>query len=188
MRVKAEVRASDGKRHATAIDFEPFTVTDRAPSIDVSQTSLDFGSVIVGQSKDLTFTIRNIGSGLLTVNSLTTDNSQFSVPAPTAPFTIPPGGQQTITVCFTPSAVGPTGGRLTINSGDPARPGIDVFLSGVGVVLSVTVNDHRVTGDPLGPNAPCVPPPIPKSTFAPTDPVVFQWTSVSGFQSLKIDI
>jgi hypothetical protein len=185
VRVKAEVRASDGKRHATAIDFEPLTVTDEAPSIDVSQTSLDFGSVIVGQSKDLTLTIRNIGASPLTVNSLTSDNSQFSVPTPTAPLTLPPGGQQTVTVHFTPNAVGPQGGRLTITSTDPARPSIVVFLSGVGITTttSFTVNDHRVTGDQLGPNAPCNPPPTLKSTFVPTDAVVFQWTSVSGFQN-----
>src|SRR5207244_13250580 len=123
VRVKAEVRASDGKRHATAIDFEPLTVTDQVPSIDVSQTSLDFGPVSIGQSNDLTLTIRNTGNNQLTVNSLISNNSQFSVPPPpTAPFTTAPGGQQTVTLRFTPNPVGPHGGRLTINSTAPARP------------------------------------------------------------------
>ncbi len=180
VRVKAEVRASDNKRHATAIDFEPLAVTDQVPSIDVSQTSLDFGSVIVGQSKDLTFIIRNIGTNQLTVNSLTSNNSQFTVPSPTAPFTLAPGGQQIITVRFTPNAVGPQGGRLTINSADPARPNIDVFLSGVGVNLGVTVNDHRITGGPI-PGA--CDPPVTKTGFAPTDAQALQWTFVSGFQN-----
>ncbi|HWQ32963.1 MAG TPA: BACON domain-containing carbohydrate-binding protein [Blastocatellia bacterium] len=180
MRVKAEVRAGDGRRHATAIDFEPFTVTDQAPSIEVSQTSLDFGSVIIGQSKDLTLTIRNIGNNQLTVNSLNTDNPQFSVPAPAAPFALAPGGQQTVTVRFTPNSVGPQGGRLTIASTDPARPGVDVFLSGVGVTLSVTVNDHRITGGPI-PGA--CDPPVTKTSFTPTDAQAIQWTFVSGFQN-----
>ena len=81
--------------------FEPLTVTDQVPSIDVSQTSLDFGRGSLGQSKDLSLTIRNVGTNQLTVNSLTSNNSQFSVPSPTAPFTIAPGGQQTVTVRFT---------------------------------------------------------------------------------------
>jgi hypothetical protein len=180
VRVKAEVRGSDGKRHATAIDFEPLTVTDQVPSIDVSQTSLDFGSVLVGQSKDLTLTIRNIGTGPLTINALTSNNSQFGVPAPAAPFTIPPGGQQTVTVRFTPSTVGPQGGLLTISSSDPARPSIDVFLSGVGVVPSFSVNDHRMSGGPIPGGCGL---PTAKNSFAPTDPMAYQWTFVSGLQS-----
>jgi len=46
-----------------------------APDINVVPTSLDFGSVIRGQSRDLTLTVSNIGSTVLTVTGITINNS-----------------------------------------------------------------------------------------------------------------
>jgi len=67
-------------------------------------------------------------------------------------------------------------------AGQTSNP-VNFTVTGGGGGTQPTVLDHRVTGDQLGPNAPCVPPPTPKSTFAPTDPFVFQWTFISGFQN-----
>ncbi|HEX4951461.1 MAG TPA: choice-of-anchor D domain-containing protein, partial [Blastocatellia bacterium] len=138
MRVKAEVRAGDGRRHATAIDFEPFTVTNQTPLIDVSPTHLDFGNVNVNTSKDLTVTIRNTGTVALTINTISSNNAVFTAPAPSAPFAIAAGAQQLLTVRFTPTATGAQSGRLTINSSDPARPSVDVTMTGVGVAQTCT--------------------------------------------------
>jgi|GEM_PF-2331799 len=177
IRVTAEVRASDGRRHATAIDFESLTVTDQAPLIDVSPTSLDFGDVNAGQSRDLPLTVRNIGANQLTINSITSDNQRFTVPSLTTPLTIAAGGQQTITVRFSPTAAGEQRGTLTINSTDPARPSVTVALSGNGVSLAFTVTNHVTTGAVSGA---CNPPPTAKTSFATTDARVFQFTSGFG--------
>ena len=177
VRVKAEVKTSNGLRHATAIDFEPFVVTNQTPLIEVVPTSLEFGDVAVGQSKDLTFTIRNIGAIQLTINSLTIDNARFTLVSPSAPFTLNAGAQQSVTVRFAPNAAGQQRGTLTINCTDPARPTVTVALSGNGVSTGVTVMEHTMTGGPI-PGA-CVKPAV-KTSFAPSDTEAIQWTFASG--------
>src|SRR5262249_50490106 len=51
---------------------------------------------------------------------------------PTPPLTIAPGGEEAITLRFAPTASGAQNGMLTIASNDPARPSLNVTLSGVG--------------------------------------------------------
>jgi hypothetical protein len=52
-----------------------------APAISVPGT-LDFGSVTVGQSQDLTVTVRNNGTAALTVSALTVTGAAFRVTGP----------------------------------------------------------------------------------------------------------
>ncbi len=177
IRVKAEANSGDGKRHASAIDFEPFVVTTQTPLIEVVPTSLEFGDVSVNQTKDLAVTIRNTGTIQLTVNSLMIDNARFTVVSPSAPFTLNAGATQTITVRFAPTATGQQRGTLTIASTDPASPTMPVTLAGNGVTTGVTVADHTMTGGPV-PGA-CAKPPI-KTSFTTTDTEAIQWTFASG--------
>jgi len=177
IRVKAEANSGDGKRHAGAIDFEPFVVTTQTPLIEVVPTALEFGDVNVGQSKDLPLTIRNTGAIPLTINSLMIDNARFTVVTPTAPLTLGAGATQIVTVRFAPTAEGQQRGTLTINSTDPARPTVAVALAGNGVTSGVAVTDHTMTGGPI-PGA-CAKP-TAKTSFAPTDAQALQWTLASG--------
>lgn len=55
------------------------------PDIDVTPTSLNFGSVNLGQSREQSLTIRNVGSAPLVINALSSSNPQFVV--------VSPGGQ-----------------------------------------------------------------------------------------------
>ena len=108
------------------------TGSSGAPSITTSPSSLDFGNVTVGQSPTMTLTIRNAGSGTLTVSSIASDNPFFSVVSPPQmPFNVPSGGQQ-ITVRFSPASAGAQSGNLNITSNDASRPGLKVSLSGTG--------------------------------------------------------
>jgi uncharacterized protein (TIGR03437 family) len=104
-----------------------------SPAIVVSPASLDFGSVAVGQSRDLLLTIRNTGTGELNVSSLTSSNASFRVVSPQAPFRVAAGGQQTVTIRFTPTAARILTGTLTVSSDDPARGTVSVALAGVGI-------------------------------------------------------
>jgi uncharacterized protein (TIGR03437 family) len=108
-----------------------FLNTCGVPKIEVTPTSLGFGTVTSGQTKDLSLTIRNTGSSSLTVNSLTNSNPNFRVTAPDAPFNVAAGGQQTVTVRFEPTTIGNLSGTLSIASTDPASP-TTVALTGVG--------------------------------------------------------
>ena len=120
VRFQAETKTGDNKRHATAIDAESLTLTEQTPLIDVAPTSLEFGDVGVGQSKDLTLVIRNIGGVSLTINSLSIDNARFSLPSTAAPFTLAAGESRNVTVRFAPTATGQQRGTLTI--GGPRAP------------------------------------------------------------------
>ena len=103
-----------------------------SPSISVTQASLDFGTVNVGQTKDVTLTIRNTGTAALTVNSVTSSNARFTTVALTTPLSIAAGASQTATIRFSPTAAGAQTGVLSIASNDTAHPIIAVSLTGTG--------------------------------------------------------
>ncbi len=111
------------------------------PRAEASPATLDFGAVTVGQSRDLTLTVRNSGGAGLRVSSLAADNPRFSVTAPTVPFTLAVGEQQTVTVRFSAGAVGPQTGTLSIVTDDPsgARLSISLVASGVAAGPSTAV-------------------------------------------------
>lgn len=124
----------------------PMTGTGLAPVIDVSPAPLSFGQVQLAQTKDLILTIRNTGAATLKVNSITSSNALFNatqfIEKPSGalrnlPLSIAPNTSVEVTVRFRPNfaaaSVGSLTGALTINGNDPARPRVDVPLSGVGL-------------------------------------------------------
>ena len=87
------------------------------PTCELSTTGLDFGSVPVGESRDLTFDIRNSGGGELcgTVTEISPDlsiveNASYCITAPAF---------VRVSVRFTPSAVGPTFADIRAEGGWP---------------------------------------------------------------------
>ncbi|MGJ5813102.1 choice-of-anchor D domain-containing protein [Paludibaculum fermentans] len=101
-----------------------------APSMRLAPTSLDFGTVPLNQGKDLTFVIRNLGGKVLTVSSVTSNATQFTLPALTAPFTVEPGALRSVTVRFSPTAAGSRSGTTTVKGDDPSTASATVSLSG----------------------------------------------------------
>jgi hypothetical protein len=107
------------------------------PALSVTPASLDFGSVPVGSSRELSFTVTNTGSGTLTGNA--------SVPAPFSivagsSFSLGERASTTVTVRFSPAATGLVSATVsfTSNGGNLTRE-----VSGTGVevgrpALSVT--------------------------------------------------
>jgi uncharacterized protein (TIGR03437 family) len=106
------------------------------PAIDIAPASLDFGTVAIGQSKDLPLTIRNTGGGMLNVSAMATGDVQFTIAVSPPPFSVPAGGMQTVTIRFAPGWVGPQLAYLTISSDDPAKSRTTVTLTGSGAPLS----------------------------------------------------
>jgi hypothetical protein len=107
------------------------------PAINVSATTLDFGSITVGQTKDLSFNIRNGGAGTLSVTSITGAAAPFTlVQPPQTPFNVPAAGT-VITARFSPTTGGPQSGTLTIasNGGNATIP-----LSGTGIASTPSQN------------------------------------------------
>jgi uncharacterized protein (TIGR03437 family) len=105
--------------------------TAAAPSIDAPST-LSFDYVNLGVTGEKALTVRNKGDAPLNITSLTANSPQFTIAPVTLPLTIAPGAQSSITLRFAPSGLGAQNATLAIASNDPARPSINISLSGVG--------------------------------------------------------
>ncbi len=112
----------------TGLGCDPVTFVGEAvgpPQCDVSATSLDFGSVPVGQSRDLTFDVENAGGGTL-CGAVTETCSDFAI-VQNSSYCITPPAFVRITVRFTPSATGSQ--QCTISAGAGCAT---VAVTGVG--------------------------------------------------------
>lgn len=105
-------------------------------AITVSPTTLSYGAVQVGQSKQLSVTIGNTGGASCSVTSLGLSGDEFAVGpgAPSTPFSVAPGASIAVTVTYAPTSAANGIGTLSIASTDPNNPVVNVSLSGSGVV------------------------------------------------------
>ena len=129
------ISSNDPAKPTLTVSLTGTGVATGTPSIAVSANSLDFGTVNVGQTKDLTLVVNNTGSAALTVNALNTA-APFSVVSPATPFSIAGGGSASVTIRFAPASANVFSGGLTISSNDPAKPSVPVTLAGTGSVAS----------------------------------------------------
>ena len=107
----------------------PFTGTSSyATGIDVSPTSINFGSVSVGQSATNYVRVANNGTSDLNVSVFVTAGTPFTV-SPSS-FTLRPGQFQTLIVTFAPTEKGSFSSALTIISDDKNTPKVVVSLIG----------------------------------------------------------
>lgn len=104
-----------------------------AAMIEAVPTTLDFSNVTIGQSKDLSLTLRNTGNEALTVNSLASNNASFSVLSPSTPFNISGGGQQQVSMRYSPASPGTQVAALTITYSSTISQMLTVSLRGTGV-------------------------------------------------------
>jgi hypothetical protein len=112
--------------------FSPITVPPPSPVLSVNPSSLDFGSVPVGQTSDLTFTVQNTGGGTLTGNVAT--SGAFSIIGDSS-FSLTANQSKVITVRFSPTTAGSFAGNVNVTSNGGNA---SVLLSGGAPGLSVT--------------------------------------------------
>jgi hypothetical protein len=118
------------------------------PEIQVTQGSnnlgegCDFGGVILGNTIEKEFTITNVGGATLNLTgspliSLSGPNANsFSIDQP-GTAALPPGGETTFTVSFTPGSLGTKNAGLTILSNDGSGHSSE-FISIQGTALNFT--------------------------------------------------
>jgi hypothetical protein len=116
----------------------PATPVAATPSLALASSSLDFGTVTVGQTADRDLVLRNTGAATLQVGALEIA-APFRVITPSAPFIVAAGSSATVTVRFSPSTAGVQSGQLTVVSSDPRSPRAAVSLTGSGAGSSTTV-------------------------------------------------
>jgi len=108
-------------------------------------TGLAFDEVRVGTSSPTkTVTVRNTGSGPITISGLSTGiGSPFSlVTPPQTPFTVAPGGTQVLSVKYSPGAEASHPGTLTITTLDSEWSSVPVPLSGQGVKPNLVLSPN----------------------------------------------
>jgi len=103
------------------------------PMISFAPVQLSFGSVPVGDEKDIVLTISNIGGLNLTVSAITSTHADFS--ALLQQFEVPSGSSFDETIRFTPSTLGDRSGILLIESNAASSPDT-VIVFGTGTDVS----------------------------------------------------
>ena len=136
------------------------TVTDSADN-PILNGSIDFGSVPVNSTKEITFKIRNDGNTQLTIDNTQSElpNLPYSILSP-IPQTISPGNSKDVTIRFAPFAAGSYDGtdsntfkiKLISDGGNST-----IYLSGTGTgFLPLAINTASLsdvqTGVPMAVN------------------------------------
>ena len=105
------------------------------PDIASDPMSWNYGSVMVGNSSDKTFVIKNEGRADLNVtgSSLTGANAlEFSIQTSGGAYTLAPGASRDMMIKFAPTGTGSKSATLSINSNDPDENPLLIALTGTG--------------------------------------------------------
>lgn len=108
-----------------------------SPGITISPNTQTFPQLTTSETADRTFTVRNIGTAPLTINTVTfggTDPGDFSRVGP-LPGPIAPGATGTITVRFQPTGTGPRSATVLVNDNAVGTPH-SATVTGTGVASS----------------------------------------------------
>ena len=103
-----------------------------APSISISDDNLEFGDLFVDGSLTLEVEVSNIGTDLLVIENIESDNEDFSVG--TDYLELGPDESHMLSVTFAPSYDGYQDGSVVFISNDPSNPEIYMSVSGTGLL------------------------------------------------------
>ncbi|NJM04943.1 choice-of-anchor D domain-containing protein, partial [Candidatus Gracilibacteria bacterium] len=111
-------------------------LTGSVPQIELSLPLLTFSDVVGGgASASQPLTIRNTGTGALSIASITAtggDAAQFPILTSPLPTSIAAGGSATIEIAFNAGSAGPKFSTLRVSSNAANTPQADVALRGLG--------------------------------------------------------
>ncbi len=131
--------------------------TSGTSSLVANPATVDFGSVVVGQTATSKVQFQNPNSSPLTVSSISVTGHGFSLAAqPTLPFTLAANQSTTVSVKFAPTTTGATSGMLTLTSDTSKGKGHDNKISlhgngkakgqSSGTLSSLNCSSSSVTG------------------------------------------
>jgi len=105
--------------------------TGLVPDFSISESRLNFNTVVVNESKSLSLVIENNGTAILYVNSIQNTDSHFTVSAQS--LLIQPAEFDTLWVTFVPTEITTYADVLTMTSDDPDTPSVEIPLNGTGL-------------------------------------------------------
>ena len=117
-----------------------------APNIFLTQSSIDFAGIVLENTAERTFTIKNTGSVNLRIGtiSISQSASAFSIYSNTClstfSNTLAPSQSCSLGIRFSPATQGTSNATLSIPSNDPDSSTVNVSLSGEGYGLNVWIN------------------------------------------------
>ena len=95
-------------------------------------SSLRFGVLDVGQTESLLVTVTNSGQTSVTLSGIAVSNSEFTTSSLSLPLTLLAGQSVDLSVSFTPTATGWTGGTIKFSS-NASNPSLVLQVAGTGV-------------------------------------------------------
>src|SRR6202521_5779077 len=108
-------------------------------------TNLRFGAVVVGQTETLLVTLTNNGQSSVTVSGIAVGKSEFTTSNLSLPLVLLAGQSVDLSVSFTPTAMGWTGGTIKFFS-NASNPTLQLDVGGTGVRSeSVTASPSMVS-------------------------------------------
>jgi len=103
--------------------------------IDVELATIDFDTVLVGESSDKVLTISNIGNIILVIDSVYTSSEAFTLPFTETSVET----SLELNITFTPSAYGIVEDILVIKTNDPDEGHVEIPLIGLGYIPSPNI-------------------------------------------------
>ena len=119
------------------------------PVLTASTGTLQFGTVQVGSTATLTFTLANTGNAPLLIGSITENGAEFQS-SPGGPVTLQAGQHVTVQVVFSPASAGSGSGSVAVSSNGGAAT---VSLTGTGAAVpheaDLSWNPPASSSDPV---------------------------------------
>ena len=119
----------------------PTTTTSKSPNIAASQSTIDFGGVVVENSLGKTIVIQNTGDADLAIGNINKPDLPFSITSDTCSNkTVSPSKTCSVDVTFRPTAQNKYAGTITIPSNDPDAGSVGITINGYGNGLNAWIN------------------------------------------------
>ncbi len=123
-------------------------------NVNCDELTLAFGSQSVNVYTDAVFSIKNTGTSVLNITSLTlSNNNDFTVVSPVGAFNVPASGSAIVVVRFDAVSAGAKTSVLTISNNDENESRCTVSLTGTGLgvcatpdVTAATIATDSITG------------------------------------------
>jgi hypothetical protein len=108
--------------------------SESVPQLNISDASLNFGSVAVNALSTQSLMLTSTGSSPVTVNSVAIAGAGFTIVRSSLPTTLNPNQSIVLQVRFAPTSPGAASGQLTIDSNSLSGNSAVVTLSGTGAI------------------------------------------------------
>ena len=104
-------------------------------ALGANPTSLDFGTVQVGNNQALSETVTNTGGSSVTISQIAASGTGFALSGLSTPVTLGAGQSANFTVTFTPKSAGSASGDASVTS-NGTNPTLTIPLAGTATVAA----------------------------------------------------